>query len=105
MSENTASVLIVDDEADACANLRDILTDPRYRADTASNGQEAIEFVGRSAYDVTLFDLKMPGMDGITAYRKTMATVSGQWFRYILKPKARICRNSSGRSWPQGTRS
>jgi DNA-binding NtrC family response regulator len=70
MRENTASVLIVDDEADACANLRDILTDLGYRADTASNGQEAIEFVGRLAYDVTLLDLKMPGMDGVTAYRK-----------------------------------
>jgi CheY-like chemotaxis protein len=42
MRENTASVLIVDDEADACANLRDILTDLGYRADTARNGQEAI---------------------------------------------------------------
>jgi len=70
MRENTASVLIVDDEADACANLRDILTDLGYRADTARNGQEAIEFVGRSAYDITLLDLKMPGMDGLTAYRK-----------------------------------
>jgi two-component system, NtrC family, response regulator HydG len=64
------SVLIVDDEVDACENLRDILTDLGYRVDTARNGLEAIEHVRRSAYDIALLDLKMPGMDGVSVYRE-----------------------------------
>jgi two-component system, NtrC family, response regulator HydG len=64
------SVLIVDDEVDACENLRDILTDLGYRVDTAKNGPEAIALLGRSTYDIALLDLKMPGMDGVSVYRK-----------------------------------
>jgi DNA-binding NtrC family response regulator len=71
VAENkTRSVLIVDDEADACENLRDILTDLGYRVDTAGSGPQAIELVGRTAYDIALLDLKMPGMDGLAVYRK-----------------------------------
>ena len=71
MNENRiASVLIVDDEVDACENLRDILTDLGYRVDTARNGLEAIERVRPSAYDIALLDLKMPGMDGVSVYRQ-----------------------------------
>jgi two-component system, NtrC family, response regulator HydG len=71
MSEDRIrSVLIVDDEHDACENLRDILTELGYRVDTAGNGPQAIELVGRTAYDIALLDLKMPGMDGLTLYRR-----------------------------------
>jgi two-component system, NtrC family, response regulator HydG len=64
------SILIVDDEPDACANLRDILTDLGYRVDTAGNGPQAIDLVGRTAYDIALLDLKMPGMDGLALYQR-----------------------------------
>jgi two-component system, NtrC family, response regulator HydG len=64
------SILIVDDEVDACENLRDILTDLGYRVSIARNGPEAIEQVARSAYDIALLDLKMPGMDGVSVYRQ-----------------------------------
>ena len=71
MSEDRIrSVLIVDDEADACENLRDILTDLGYRVDTARNGLQAIDLISRTAYDIALLDLKMPGMDGLSVYRK-----------------------------------
>src|SRR6187549_2886701 len=64
-----ASILVVDDEVDTCRNLFDILTDLGYRVDVAHDGFSALELVKRSAYDLALLDLRMPGMDGLTLYR------------------------------------
>ena len=38
-----------------------------YRADTAEDGQAALDAVARTTYDVVLMDVQMPGMDGLTA--------------------------------------
>jgi CheY-like chemotaxis protein len=65
-----ASILVVDDEADTCRNLSDILTDLGYQVDTALDGFAALELVRKKRYDVALLDLKMPGMDGLTLYRE-----------------------------------
>jgi CheY-like chemotaxis protein len=65
-----ASILVVDDEADTCRNLSDILTDLGYQVDTALDGFAALELARKKAYDIALLDLKMPGMDGLTLYRQ-----------------------------------
>jgi len=70
MKPEGASILVVDDEADTCNNLSDILTDLGYRVDIAHDGPAALDLVRRNAYDVALLDLKMPGMDGLTLYRE-----------------------------------
>lgn len=64
------SILVVDDEADLCQNLADILGDFNYRVDTALNGTEALALVRQKRFDVALLDLQMPGMDGLTLYRE-----------------------------------
>ena len=64
------SILIVDDEVDACENLRDILSDLGYRVGIARSGPEAVKQIVRRPYDIALLDLKMPGMDGVTVYRQ-----------------------------------
>jgi DNA-binding response OmpR family regulator len=63
-------VLVVDDEADTCSNLSDILTDVGYHVDCAYDGRSALELVRRTRYDIALLDLRMPGMDGLTLYRE-----------------------------------
>jgi CheY-like chemotaxis protein len=70
MNDHVASVLVVDDEEDTCRNLSDILTDLGYNVEVAHDGPTALEMVRRTAYDVALLDLKMPGMDGLTLYRE-----------------------------------
>jgi CheY-like chemotaxis protein len=72
-----SSILVVDDDADTCRNLSDILTDLGYHVDTAQDGPAALELVRRRAYDVALLDLKMPGMDGLTLYREIRKIASG----------------------------
>ena len=64
------SILVVDDEADTCRNLSDILTDLGYQVDTALDGFAALELARKKVYDIALLDLKMPGMDGLTLYRE-----------------------------------
>jgi len=60
-----ARILVVDDEEHIRLLFKEELEDEGYAVDVASNGLEAIERVGASAYDVIVLDIKMPGMDGI----------------------------------------
>ena len=70
MNKTAPSILVVDDEPDIRDNLRDILTDLGYDVDTAADGAEALDLVGKKHYDVALLDLRMPGMDGLELYRR-----------------------------------
>lgn len=70
MNHSAPSILVVDDEVDTCRNLEDIFTDLGYEVDIASNGPAALDLVEKKPYDVALLDLKMPGMDGLTLYRR-----------------------------------
>jgi DNA-binding NtrC family response regulator len=77
MVDHTHRILIVDDEADTCANLSDIFTDLGYHVDTASDGFAALELVKKNAYDIALLDLRMPGMDGVELYRRIREISAG----------------------------
>ncbi|MFI7416812.1 response regulator [Nonomuraea sp. NPDC049684] len=62
-------VLLVDDERMVCAHLRAILsraTDIEVVGE-AHDGAEAVEAIVRLAPDVVLMDIRMPGVDGLTA--------------------------------------
>lgn len=61
---NRPRVLIVDDELGVRESLRAILMSD-CDVLTASNGQEALELVGREPIDVMTLDLKMPGLGGM----------------------------------------
>ncbi len=66
---SVARVVVVDDEPLVCVFLRTILgSAPDIEVvDEAHDGAAGIEAVRRSGPDVVLMDLRMPGMDGLTA--------------------------------------
>jgi DNA-binding NarL/FixJ family response regulator len=68
----TISMLIVDDHPVVRDGLRGMFTgDPRFEVlGEAANGAEAIAAGERLRPDVILMDLRMPGVDGVTAIRE-----------------------------------
>ena len=56
-------VLVVDDEADFRALIRDAL--PTFEVVEAGDGHEALEVVQEVTLDFVITDIRMPGMDGI----------------------------------------
>ncbi len=62
------SILVVDDDADICSNVRDILEDLGYRTDIAHDGPSALRLIREKPFDIALLDFKMPGMDGAELY-------------------------------------
>ncbi|WP_307872514.1 response regulator transcription factor [Paractinoplanes ovalisporus] len=68
-------MLLVDDERMVCAHLRTILSaDPGIEvAGEAYDGAEAVEAVVRLRPDLVLMDLRMPGVDGLTAIERIAA--------------------------------
>lgn len=77
MNSAHPSILVVDDDVDACHNLTDILMELGYRVDFAHDGSTALELVRKETYDVALLDLRMPGMDGLTLYREIRKISAG----------------------------
>ncbi|MEU2537250.1 response regulator transcription factor [Streptomyces iakyrus] len=65
-------VLVVDDEALVRAGLRMILepADDIEVVAEASDGSDAVTAVARHRPDVVLMDVRMPGMDGLTALKE-----------------------------------
>ncbi|MEU5879505.1 response regulator transcription factor [Spirillospora sp. NPDC047279] len=65
-------VLLVDDERMVCAHLRTILggADDIEVVDEAYDGAAAVESVLRHRPGVVLMDLRMPGVDGLTAIER-----------------------------------
>ena len=66
------SVVVVDDEPMVCAHLRTILgaSGAIEVVEEAHDGAAGVEAVVRSRPDVVLMDLRMPGMDGLTAIER-----------------------------------
>ena len=54
------SILVVDDDADTCRNMADLLGDQGYAVDAADGGGMALEKAGRQPYDLGLLDLWNP---------------------------------------------
>lgn len=65
-----ANILIVDDDKGMGETLLDIMEEIGYDADVARDGFEAIEKAKNGIFDVVLMDIKMPGMNGVQAFKE-----------------------------------
>ena len=63
-------VLVIDDEADIRALIKDILTDESYGVTVAANAGEARAARANRKFDLILLDIWMPDTDGITLLRE-----------------------------------
>ena len=64
------SVLIVDDEAGVRSALGGVLRDEGYAVDAVDSGEACVDRVSRSAYDVIVLDIWLPGMDGLATLQR-----------------------------------
>jgi DNA-binding response OmpR family regulator len=69
-SDRARKVLVVDDEPDMARGIRRILKLEGYDVEVAFSGEEAVERAKVFQPNGILMDLKMPGIDGVEAYRR-----------------------------------
>lgn len=63
-------ILVVDDEDDFRETMVNRLVKRDFDAEGAESGEKALERVNAYLFDVILLDIRMPGIDGITALRE-----------------------------------
>ncbi|MGD8625932.1 MAG: response regulator transcription factor [Anaerolineae bacterium] len=107
MKKEVRRILVVDDDADTCTLIADILEDEGYRVHPCLTGERAIESLKHEQYDLVLSDIKMPRITGIdlllhvrrmeiptevilmTAYASLQTAIEalrGEAFDYLIKP-------------------
>ncbi|ADW18609.1 two component, sigma54 specific, transcriptional regulator, Fis family [Desulfobulbus propionicus DSM 2032] len=62
---NMASILVVDDELSMREFLKILLEKEGYQVATAADGQAALERAEKTAFDLVITDIRMPGMSGL----------------------------------------
>ncbi len=63
-------ILLAEDERPLARALVKIFEKNNYSADAVHNGADALMYLDGGNYDVAIFDIMMPVMDGITALKK-----------------------------------
>ncbi|MEN6457828.1 MAG: sigma-54 dependent transcriptional regulator [Thermoguttaceae bacterium] len=65
-----AHVLIVDDEQSICWGLRKLVEGLGHSATVASSAEQGLEAAGNRPPDVIVLDVRLPGMDGLSAIQQ-----------------------------------
>ena len=69
-----ARILIIDDDPVVVAAFRAYLVEQGYRVETAFNGGDGLMHVAQGRPDVTLLDIRMPGLDGFAVLDEIRST-------------------------------
>jgi len=65
VNENMRSaILVVDDEESIRRNLQEYLEDEGFEVLTAASAEEGLEILKKSTPDLSIVDMRLPGMDG-----------------------------------------
>jgi DNA-binding NtrC family response regulator len=62
-------IMLVDDEEGFLSTTRNVLERKGINVATATSGSEALEKLKQENIDVVILDVKMPGMDGVSALK------------------------------------
>jgi DNA-binding response OmpR family regulator len=68
-----AKLLLVDDSPDLLASLTEFLSQDSYSVESCNSGEEALELLAYSKYDLIILDITMPGIDGFGVCRQFRA--------------------------------
>lgn len=68
-------VLLIDDNADVCGTMCELLSLVGHRVDTASDGAEGLELLLRIRPDVALVDIGLPKLDGFGVAERARAAL------------------------------
>ena len=72
-----SKLLIVDDEQSICWGVQRLGESIGFEVATASSAEQAIEHVSHDIPDVIVLDVRLPGMDGLTAMHKLQELCDG----------------------------
>ncbi|AFZ18214.1 response regulator transcription factor [Allocoleopsis franciscana] len=78
MNQNSAKILVIEDEKEIRENLEDLLSD-KYQVLVASGGREGLEIALRELPDIVLCDVTMAGVTGhnvLTGLRSNPTTAN-----------------------------
>ena len=64
----TCRILIVDDDRDHADSIADILIMRGHEVELAYTGEDAVRRFGEGVFELTLMDVKLPGMNGVEAF-------------------------------------
>ena len=67
------NILFVEDDAMNRRVVRDMLTVAGATMDEAHDAESGLQMIDEGQYDIVLMDLRMPGMDGLTAIKHIRA--------------------------------
>jgi len=67
-----ARILIVEDDLNTLSGLIEIIKDEGYDATGVKSGKKALRLLEQEQFDLMLTDLRMPGMDGLELYQKSL---------------------------------
>ena len=63
-------ILIAEDDKELLKSLLFIFESKHYIVDGVSNGNDAFDYAVTDEYDGLIFDIMMPGMDGVSVLKK-----------------------------------
>jgi CheY-like chemotaxis protein len=93
------TVLVVEDEFDLRATLQAILEGDGYRAETCSNGREALERLNGSKPDLVLMDVMMPLLSGLEVLRTMKRTPELDGVPVVLMSSVQPSVNQEEYGW------
>jgi DNA-binding response OmpR family regulator len=65
-AEKQLSLLLVDDDAELCAMMKEFFAEAGHRLDCAYNGQDGLARALNGPYDLAILDVMLPVFDGLT---------------------------------------
>jgi len=74
MTEQSAHIVVVDDDDDIRSSLAKYLRKHGFRVSVAANGEELDQVLSTASADLVVLDIMLPGDDGLTICRRVLET-------------------------------